>query len=87
LVSGNRDEEVFENPDEFDIGRQPNKHMTFGPGGIHHCLGAHLARMEVRVVFEEMLKRVEGFEIVGKPERLRSNFFNGVKRMPVKVVA
>lgn len=87
LVSGNRDEEVFENPDEFDIGRQPNKHMTFGPGGIHHCLGAHLARMEVRVVFEEMLKRVEGFEIAGKPERLRSNFFNGVKRMPVKVVA
>lgn len=87
LVSGNRDEEVFENPDTFDVGRQPNKHMTFGPGGIHHCLGAHLARMEVRVVFEEILERAEGFELTGEPERLRSNFFNGVKRMPVKVTA
>jgi cytochrome P450 len=87
LTSGNRDETVFENPDAFDVGRHPNKHMAFGPGGIHHCLGAHLARLEVRVVFEEMLKRVEGFELVGPPERLRSNFFNGVKRMPVRVVA
>ena len=51
LVSGNRDEEVFENPDTFDVGRHPNKHMAFGPGGIHHCLGAHLARMEVRIAF------------------------------------
>jgi cytochrome P450 len=87
LTSGNRDETVFENPDAFDVGRHPNKHMAFGPGGIHHCLGAHLARLEVRVVFEEMLKRVEGFELTGPPERLRSNFFNGVKRMPVRVVA
>jgi len=87
LTSGNRDETVFENPDAFDVGRQPNKHMAFGPGGIHHCLGAHLARLEVRVVFEEMLGRVEGFELAGLPERLRSNFFNGVKRMPVRVIA
>ena len=87
LTSGNRDETVFENPDAFDVGRHPNKHMAFGPGGIHHCLGAHLARLEVRVVFEEMLGRVEGFELVGPPERLRSNFFNGVKRMPVRVIA
>lgn len=87
LVSGNRDETVFENPDAFDVGRHPNKHMAFGPGGIHHCLGAHLARLEVRIVFEEMLRRVEGFELTGQPERLRSNFFNGVKRMPVRVVA
>ncbi len=87
LTSGNRDETVFENPDAFDVGRHPNKHLAFGPGGIHHCLGAHLARLEVRVVFEEMLKRVEGFELVGPPERLRSNFFNGVKRMPVRVIA
>ena len=87
LTSGNRDETVFENPDAFDVGRQPNKHMAFGPGGIHHCLGAHLARLEVRVVFEEMLGRVEGFELTGRPERLRSNFFNGVKRMPVRVIA
>ncbi len=87
LVSGNRDEEVFEDPDTFDVGRHPNKHMAFGPGGIHHCLGAHLARLEVRIAFEEMLRRVEGFELTGKPERLRSNFFNGIKRMPVRVVA
>ena len=87
LVSGNRDETVFEDPDTFDVGRHPNKHMAFGPGGIHHCLGAHLARLEVRIVFEEMLKRVDGFELTGPPERLRSNFFNGVKRMPVRVVA
>jgi cytochrome P450 len=87
LVSGNRDEEVFENPDTFDVGREPNKHMAFGPGGVHHCLGAHLARMEVRVVFEEMLRRVDGFELTGPPERLRSNFFNGIKRLPVRVTA
>jgi cytochrome P450 len=87
LTSGNRDETVFENPDAFDVGRQPNKHMAFGPGGIHHCLGAHLARLEVRVVFEEMMGRVDGFELAGPPERLRSNFFNGVKRMPVRVIA
>jgi cytochrome P450 len=87
LVSGNRDEEVFENPDTFDVGREPNKHMAFGPGGVHHCLGAHLARMEVRVVFEEMMRRVDGFELTGPPERLRSNFFNGIKRLPVRVTA
>ena len=87
LVSGNRDEEVFENPDTFDVGRHPNKHMAFGPGGIHHCLGAHLARMEVRVVFEKLLKRVDEIELTGPPERLRSNFFNGIKRMPVRVKA
>src|SRR5215213_9710889 len=85
LVSGNRDEEVFENPDTFDVGREPNKHVAFGPGGIHHCLGAHLARLEVRIAFEEMLGRVDGFELMGPPERLRSNFFNGIKRLPVRV--
>jgi cytochrome P450 len=85
FVSGNRDEEMFERPDRFDITRSPNPHMAFGPGGIHHCLGAHLARLEVRIVFEELLKRVEDIELAGPPERLRSNFFNGVKRLPVKV--
>ena len=85
LVSGNRDDEYFENPDTFEVGRDPNKHMAFGPGGIHHCLGAHLARLEIRITFEEMLGRVEGFELMGPPERLRSNFFNGIKRLPVRV--
>jgi cytochrome P450 len=87
FVSGNRDEDVFEHPDRFDITRSPNPHMAFGPGGIHHCLGAHLARLEVRIVFEELLKRAKDIELMGRPERLRSNFFNGVKRLPVKVTA
>jgi cytochrome P450 len=85
FVSGNRDETVFEDPGAFDVSRTPNKHMAFGPGGIHHCMGAHLARMEIRITFEELLKRVTAIELAGKPERLRSNFFNGVKRMPVRV--
>jgi cytochrome P450 len=85
FVSGNRDEEVFEHPDRFDVGRSPNKHMAFGPGGIHHCMGAHLARMEVRIAFEELLQRVTEIELTAEPERLRSNFFNGIKRLPVRV--
>ncbi|HTU28509.1 MAG TPA: cytochrome P450 [Solirubrobacteraceae bacterium] len=85
LVSGNRDESVFENPEVFDIARTPNKHMAFGPGGIHHCMGAHLAKMEVRIAFEELLARVDEIELAGPPERLRSNFFNGIKRLPVSV--
>jgi cytochrome P450 len=85
FVSGNRDEEVFENPDAFDVGRTPNKHMAFGPGGIHHCMGAHLAKLEVRIAFEELLARVTSIELTGPPQRLRSNFFNGVKRLPVRV--
>lgn len=83
--SGNRDESVFERPDVFDIVRSPNRHMAFGPGGIHHCMGAHLAKMEVRIAFEELLARVEAVELTGPPERLRSNFFNGIKRLPVRV--
>jgi cytochrome P450 len=86
FVSGNRDEEVFPEPDTFDVGRTPNKHMAFGPGGVHHCMGAHLARMEVRIAFEELLQRVSGFELTAPPERLRSNFFNGIKRLPVRVL-
>jgi cytochrome P450 len=85
FVSGNRDETVFEDPDTFDVGRTPNKHMAFGPGGIHHCMGAHLARMEIKIAFEELLKRVATIELAGEPERLRSNFFNGIKRLPVRV--
>jgi cytochrome P450 len=85
FVSGNRDETVFEDPDRFDVGRSPNKHMAFGPGGIHHCMGAHLARMEVQIAFEELLGRVRSIELAGPPERLRSNFFNGIKRLPVRV--
>jgi cytochrome P450 len=85
FVSGNRDEDVFPEPDAFDVGRKPNKHMAFGPGGIHHCMGAHLARLEIRITFEELLKRVSTIEQTGPAERLRSNFFNGIKRLPVRV--
>ena len=67
----------------FDVGRYPNPHMTFGPGGVHHCLGAHLAKMEIRITFEDLLSRGVELELAGQPERLRSNFFNGIKRMPV----
>jgi cytochrome P450 len=87
FVSGNRDEDVFDDADTFDIRRSPNRHMAFGPGGIHHCLGAHLARLEIQITFEELLSRGVTFELDGRPERLRSNFFNGIKRMPVKVTS
>jgi cytochrome P450 len=85
FVSGNFDEAVFEDPHRFDIARTPNRHMAFGPGGIHHCMGAHLAKLEIRITFEELLKRSAGIELIGPPERLRSNFFNGIKRLPVRV--
>ena len=82
--SANHDEEVFESPFTFDIRRRPNDHLTFGTGR-HVCLGASLARLEVRVVFEELLSRVASIEITGPPDRLRSNFINGIKHLPVRV--
>lgn len=85
LVSANRDETVFAEPSTFDVGRTPNRHVSFGPGGVHTCLGAHLARLEVRIVFEELLARVRSFELTGPVDRLRSNSFNGIKRMPIRV--
>jgi len=85
FVSGNYDEDVFPNAERFDVGRDPNPHMAFGSGGPHVCLGAHLARLEVRVMFEEIVPRLKDLEITGPIERLRSNFINGVKHMPVKV--
>jgi cytochrome P450 len=85
FVSGNRDESKFEDPDRFDIARNPNPHMSFGPGGVHHCMGAHLARLEIRVAFDVLLDRIKEIELIAPPERLRSNFFNGIKRMGVRV--
>lgn len=66
--SGNRDESVFENPDRFDIRRRPNEHMAFGGGGPHFCLGAHLARREITILFEELLKRTADIELMSEPE-------------------
>jgi cytochrome P450 len=85
FISGNYDEEVFPDAERFDVGRDPNPHMAFGSGGPHVCLGAHLARLEVRVMFEELVPRLKSLEIIGPVERLRSNFINGIKHMPVRV--
>ncbi len=85
FVSGNRDEEVFPEPHRFDVGRDPNPQMSFGSGGPHVCLGAHLARLEIRVMFEELLPRLTDIELTGPVVRLRSNFINGIKHMPVRV--
>jgi cytochrome P450 len=85
-ISANRDGEAFPDPDRFDITRQPNEHVTFGPGGPHFCLGAHLARLETRILFEELLPRLESIELTGPVERMRSNFVNGIKHMPIRAV-
>jgi cholest-4-en-3-one 26-monooxygenase len=82
-ISANRDEDVFEDPFRFDITRQPNNHVAFGGGGPHFCLGANLARMEIRLMFQELLPRLPDMELDGPVERLRSNFINGIKHMPV----
>ncbi len=83
-VSANRDEEVFPEPDRFDVARDPNPHIAFGGGGPHFCLGANLARMEIRVMFEHLLDRLPDIAPAGPPERLRSRFINGVKHLPVR---
>ena len=82
-ISANRDEQQFPDPLSFDIGRTPNRHVSFGLGGPHFCLGTHLARLELRVFLQEMLPYFPRLELAGEPERLRSNFFHGIKRMPV----
>ena len=81
--SANRDEDVFDGPDRFDITRDPNPHMAFGGGGPHFCLGANLARMEIRVMFEHLLDRMPDLSPAGPVQRLQSQFINGVKHIPV----
>ncbi len=82
-VSANRDETVFDDPQKFDITRHPNPHIAFGGGGPHFCLGANLARMEIRVMFEHLLDRMPDIHLDGRVERLQSSFINGVKHIPV----
>jgi cytochrome P450 len=82
--SANRDEEVFAAPDRFDLARTPNEHLAFGGGGAHFCLGANLARLEIRSMFEQILERLPDLRLAGPVERLRSNFINGPRRMPVE---
>jgi len=81
--SANRDEDVFEDPDRFEISRYPNEHLAFGHGQ-HFCLGAHLARMEIRVMFEELLQRLPDIERCGDVRMLRSHFIDGIKSIPVR---
>jgi cytochrome P450/ferredoxin len=85
FASGNRDEEVFPDPYALDVTRHPNEHITFGNGGPHACLGSQLARMEVRIMFETLLPRLESIELAGEVRRVRSNFVNGIKELPVRV--
>jgi cytochrome P450 len=84
FASGNRDEDVFPDPYAFDVTRYPRNHLTFGKGP-HGCLGGQLARMEIRVMFEELLPRLASIEVAGDVRRIRSNFVNGIKSFPVRV--
>jgi cholest-4-en-3-one 26-monooxygenase len=84
-ASGNFDEDEFDQPEQFDIGRSPNRHLSFGRGGPHLCLGAHLARLEVRIVLAALAERVTRFELAGKPRRIRSNFTNGLRDLPIRI--
>ena len=86
FLSANFDEEVFEDPMRFDVGRRPNPHTTFGRGGPHFCLGSFLARLEIGVLLEEVIARNVRFELTGPPVRLSSNFINGFKSLPVRVL-
>jgi cytochrome P450 len=80
--SANRDERAFDDPFKFDVLRTPNEHVGFGAGGPHFCLGANLARREIRVMFEELFRRLPDIEITGEPDYLQSGFIHGIKRMP-----
>jgi cytochrome P450 len=82
--SANRDEAVFPDGDRFDVTRTPNEHLGFGGPGPHYCLGAHLARREVTVMFQELFRRIPDVAAVAPPDRLRSNFINGIKHLPVE---
>ena len=85
FVSGNRDENQFENPFEIDLRRNPNRHMAFGQGGPHVCLGMWLARLELRLLLQELVKRIKSIKQVGDHEFLRSNFVGGIKKLPLAV--
>ena len=84
-ASGNFDQDEFAQPERFDIGRSPNRHLSFGRGGPHLCLGAHLARLEIRIVLAALAERVSRFELAGQPRRIRSNFTNGLRDLPIRI--
>jgi len=83
-VSANRDEDVFSHPNKFDVGRDPNKHLSFGYG-VHFCLGASLARMEMSSFFSELIPRIKSIELAGEPELMATTFVGGLKHLPIRV--
>jgi cytochrome P450 len=83
-VSANRDEDVFTDPFRFDVGRDPNKHLSFGHG-VHFCLGAALARMEINSFFTELVPRIKSIELAGPPETMATTFVGGLKHLPIRV--
>jgi cholest-4-en-3-one 26-monooxygenase len=83
-ASANRDEDVFPDPHTFDVGRTPNDHLAFGGGGVHFCLGASLARAEIKAMMRQLVNRLPDLELAGPPNRLHSDFVNGIKTMPVR---
>jgi cytochrome P450 len=85
FAAANRDPDHYPEPHRFDVTRNPTDQLTFGRGGPHHCLGVHLARLEVRVYLEELVRHVSAIELAGPPVRHRSNFTNGLKRLPVRM--
>ena len=87
FLSANYDDAVFEDPHRFDVTRAPNPHVSFGGGGPHHCLGAHLARFEISVLLEEVLAHTRSIEQAGDAIRLRSSWINGLKHLPVTVTS
>jgi cholest-4-en-3-one 26-monooxygenase len=83
-MAANRDPEVFADPYRFDVARHPNDHVAFGGGGVHFCLGANLARSEIRNIVRQVVERMPDLELAGPVRRLRSDFVNGIKEMPVR---
>jgi cholest-4-en-3-one 26-monooxygenase len=83
-ASGNHDEDVFENPDKFDITRDPNPHLAFGGHGAHYCIGANLARLEIQIMFDAIADRMPDIAQTGEPRRLRHAWINGIKELPVR---
>ena len=82
-VSANRDDEVFDDPFRFDVGRDPNRHLSFGYG-VHFCLGAALARMEINSFFAELVPRLKSVELAGEPEYMATSFVGGLKHLPIR---
>jgi cholest-4-en-3-one 26-monooxygenase len=83
-LAANRDPEAFPDPYRFDVRREPNEHVTFGGGGVHYCLGSHLARAEIGAIMRRVVERVGEFELAGPVRRLRSDFINGIKQLPIR---